>query len=186
MIYPILLGAGALGLVAQAVLGHVHDGGDGHHHDGDGLPDAGSHHGESHDAVSMWALLSPLRLFSFSLGAGAAGLALGNLVRSPILLAVIAGLAGLAFHRFVVKPLWKVVRKFESKPAENLSSAVAQEAIADSRFDDAGQGIVQLHVDGQRVRLLAQLEEIVPVAPGDKLVVTKIDGARNTCRVTKL
>ena len=184
MIYPILLGAGAVGLVAQAVLGHVHDGGDGHDHDG--LPDVGSHHGEGHDGVSMWALLSPLRLFSFSLGAGAAGLALGNLVRSPILLAVIAGVAGLAFYRLVVKPLWKFVRKFESKPAETLSAALAGEAVADSRFDERGAGIVQLNVDGQRVRLLAQLEEIVPVAPGDKLVVTKIDGARNTCRVTKL
>lgn len=182
MIYPILLGVGALGLVAQAVLGHVHEGGDGHDHDGDGHADVGHHH----DGVSMWALLSPLRLFSFSLGAGAAGLALGGVVRSPLLLALIAGLAGLAFYRFVVKPLWKVVRKFESKPAETLSSAVAQEAIADSRFDENGQGIVTLTVDGQRVRLLAQLEEIVPVAPGDKLIVTKIDGAKNACRVTKL
>ena len=183
MIYPILLGVGALGLVAQAVLGHVHDGGDGHHHEGgDGHADVGHHH----DSVSMWALVSPLRLFSLSLGMGAAGLALGGIVRSPLLLAVIAGLAGLAFYRFVVKPLWKVVRQFESKPAETLSSAVAQEAIADSRFDDDGQGIVTLTVDGQRVRLLAQLEEIVPVAPGDKLVVTKIDGAKNSCRVTKL
>ena len=181
MIYPILLGVGLLGLLAQAALGHAHDGA-GHDHDGDGLPDAGHHEG----GVSPWTLLSPLKLFSVSLGAGAAGLALGNLVRSPIWLAALAGLAGLAFYRFVVKPLWKVVRKFESRPAENLSAAVAQEAVADSRFDERGAGIVQLHVDGQRVRLLAQLEEIVPVAPGDKLVVTKIDGARNTCRVTKL
>ena len=166
--------------MAQAALGHVHDGGDGHG------GDAGHHDGQGHESASPWALLSPLRLFSLSLGAGAAGLALESLVRSPILLAVVAALAGLAFYRLVVKPLFRVVRKFESKPAENLSASVAKEAVADSRFDDAGQGIVQLHVDGQRVRLLAQLEEIVPVAPGDRLVVTKIDGPRNTCRVTKL
>ena len=180
MLYPILLAVGVLGLVVQAVLGHVHDGGGGHDHDGD------TGHHEGHDSASPWMLLSPLRLFSFSLGAGAGGMALGSLVRSPWILAIVAGLAGLAFYKFVVKPLWKAVRQFESKPAENLSASVAREAIADSRFDASGKGIVTVKVDGQVVRLLAQLEEIVPVAPGDKLVVTKIDGVKNTCRVTKL
>ena len=183
MIYPILLAVGALGLVVQTALGQVHDGG-GHDHDGDGLPDAGHH--EGHEGASPWMLLSPLKLFSVSLGAGAGGLLLGSLVRSPWILALLAALLGLAFYRFAVKPLLRIVRKFESAPAENLSAALAKEAIADSRFDERGQGIVTVKVDGQIVRLLAQLEDLAPVAPGDKLVITKIDGVRNTCRVTKL
>ena len=187
MLYTILLGIGALGLLAQTALGHLHDGdgGAGHDHDGDGIPDggAGSH---GHESASPWMLLSPLRLFSFSLGAGAGGLIFGSAVRSPWALALVAGLAGIAFYRFVVKPLWRVAQKFASRPAENLSAAVAREAVAASRFDERGRGIVSLIVDGHVVRLLAQLEESAPVSPGDRLTITRVDGARNTCRVTKL
>jgi hypothetical protein len=188
MVYMILLAVGGLGLVVQTVLGFAHgDGGDGHgHHAENHGHDAGHGHDHNHEAHSVWALLSPLRLFSLALGTGAAGVALGGLIRSPWLLGLVAVLLGVAFYQLVVRPLWRVAQQFASKPAENLQSVLSHEAIADSRFDDAGRGIVTVTVDGQIVRLLAQLDAPGEVLPGEKLVVTRIDGARNTCQVTKL
>ncbi len=189
MVYSILLAIGGLGLIVQTVLGFAHgDGGDGHghHHAESHGHDAGHAHDHNHEAHSVWALLSPLRIFSLALGTGAAGVALGGLIRSPYLLGVAAVLLGIAFYQLVVRPLWRVAQQFASKPAENLQSALSQEATADSRFDELGRGIVTVTVDGQRVRLLAQLDAPGEVAPGEKLVITRIDGAKNTCQVTKL
>ena len=170
MLYETLLLVGALGIVAMAVLGFVqNDNGD----DGD-------------DSASPWRFLSPLRLFSLALGAGAAGLLAGLATGSPGLRALAAAAGALVLDRLVVQPLWKVVLRFASRPAQTLASAVGQDAIADSRFDEHGRGIVRVTIDGQHTRLLATLDTPAPVSAGELLVVTRVDGASNTCRVTKL
>jgi len=179
MVYSILLAVGLIGLIAQVVLGHIHDGGDGHAHDGH------AHH-EGHETASYLTLLSPLRLFSTSLGTGATGLLLGGILRPAWLLFVVSLLCGIAFYQLVVRPLLNVARRFESKPAGTLKAAVAKEAVADSRFDESGRGIVTITVDGQLVRLLADLDEPGEVRPGDRLTVTEVDGVKNTCKVTRL
>ncbi|MBC8141680.1 MAG: hypothetical protein H7Y38_09605, partial [Armatimonadetes bacterium] len=112
--------------------------------------------------------------------------------RFPVVLtAILALLGGLAFFVFVVRPLVGLAQRFVSKPATALAGTLAKEAVAQNRFDAQGQGIVNVSIDGQAVRLLARLENDdhekgVLVAPGDVLVVTQIDEARNTCRVTKI
>ena len=71
--------------------------------------------------------------------------------------------------------------------AATLSGALGQEATADSRFDEQGQGIVTLVVDGHLVRLLATLEGVhQSVEAGEKLVVIEINTKRNRAKVTKL
>ncbi|MGC4045675.1 MAG: hypothetical protein QM758_17935 [Armatimonas sp.] len=184
MVYPILLAVGLLGLIAQTVLGHIHDGGDGHAHDGQGHEAHDGH--DSHDTSAYLTLLSPLRLFAICLGTGAAGLLLGGIIPTAWLLAIVSLVCGLAFYQFGVRPLLNLARRFESKPAGTLKATVAKEAVADSRFDESGRGIVTVTVDGQLVRLLADLDEPTEVRPGDRLTVTEIDGAKNTCKVTRL
>jgi hypothetical protein len=136
-------------------------------------------------------LLSPLALFTICLGAGVTGLLLQMRWHQQILVAFVAAAGGIGLYSLVVRPLWGLIFHFVSKPAETLSAAVAQEAEADSRFDSNGKGIVRLNVDGQLVRILAQLEsddvaQGAMVSAGEKLVVTKIDPQKNTCRVTRL
>lgn len=201
MIYETLLAVGAIGLIAQAVLGFAHSGGGhgghagheghvgsvAHHAEGGGHHHINGHHHADHGpATSLWTLVSPLRWFATSLGAGATGLLLRGVLHPPLLVAFLAALGGVLFHGLVVQPLFRLALRFASQPAATLAGAVATEAIADSRFDPAGAGIVRATVDGQVVRLLAQLDEPTDVAPGERLVVTSVDPQKNTCRVTRL
>lgn len=139
----------------------------------------------------LYSLLSPLALFTICLGVGVTGLLLQLRIHEQLLVALGASIGGLALYLGLVRPLWEFIFQFASKPAATLSAAVAQEAEADSRFGPDGKGIVRLTVDGQLVRILAQLESDdqskgVTVTTGDKLVVTQIDRQRNTCHVTRL
>ena len=156
MFYQILLAVGGLGLLVQAALGLSHSGHVGHsehaHTDDDGNNgDVGGH--------SWLLVLSPLRLFGLCLGVGAAGVALQSIkTLSPGLVLALALLAGMIFYQLVIKSLMTLVLRFASKPATTLSGALGQEASADSRFDERGQGVITLVVDGHLVRLLATLE----------------------------
>ncbi len=79
--------------------------------------------------------------------------------------------------------------RFASKPGEALEGAVAGECEALGRFDSQGRGMVKLAIDGQRVRVLAYLEEgdrAQAVAPGESLTVISVDTHANTCRVARL
>ncbi len=215
MIYETLLIIGALGLLAQLVLGFGHghgaDHGSAHGHaadhgghahvghwdhagHGDHTGHAGHGPGEQAEAARgpspLWTLLSPLTIFSLCLGAGVTGL----LVRpslSPVLTALAAAGGGAAFYGLIVRPLWTLVFRFASPPARALEGTLASSAEALTRFDERGQGLVRLNVDGQIVRVLAHLEpderaEGAAIRPGDKLVVTGVDGRANTCRVSRL
>jgi hypothetical protein len=179
---------------------HLHFGGGGG--DVTGSADGGqaqAEGGEAHGQVSvgakalgaLWALFSPLAIFSLCVGAGAAGLAAQPYIRSGPLVALVAVLGALVFYGLLVRPLSRLIFAFASKPAETLAGAVAREAEAVSRFDTQGRGIVTIPVDGQIVRLLAHLdpdakEKGHEIAPGDRLLVTAVDNRRNTCTVTRL
>lgn len=195
MFYQILLAVGGLGLLTQAALGFAHHDGDsesGHASPTDptspDYQDSGDSQEGGHGGHSWLLLLSPLRLFGFSLGTGAAGLLLqGALQRSPWLVFALALLAGWAFYRLLVKPLMALAMRFASTPAKTLSGAVGQEATADSRFDATGKGIVTLVVDGHLTRLLATLDgPPQPIEAGEKLMVIAIDTRRNAAKVAKL
>ncbi len=140
--------------------------------------------------ITILGYLSPMTLFSVSFGAGATGLLLGDRL-TVLLTALLAAIAGLLFFGFVIRPTMRFIQGFASKPATNLAGTIATEGVAQNRFDAQGRGIVRLSLDDQSVRLLAYLEpedhaKGVMVAPGEKLIVTRIDEATNTCHVTKL
>ncbi|WP_309710888.1 hypothetical protein [Armatimonas sp.] len=186
MLYQILLAVGGLGLLTQAVLGFAHSDGDSDgSHPAHNMQDQHGQHGDGHTWLLMF---SPLRLFGFSLGIGAAGMGLQSTTTlSPWLVLALSLLAGLAFYRLIVKPLMDLAMRFASKPATTLSGAVGQEVMSDSRFDATGKGIVTLTVDGHLIRLLATLEGAPePIEAGEKLVVIAIDTRRNTAKVAKL
>ena len=192
MIYELLLGVGAAGTLAQVFLGaaggrHAVRAGRGVR----GIRGAKGARGAKSNAGGaalelLLGLLSPLLVFSVCLGAGATGMALHNVLKNGRWLALFAVLGGLAFYFLVARPLLGFALKFASKPAQTLNDSVASDAEAMSRFDERGQGIVKLTVDGRLVRLLAQLDSPAPVSPGDKLVVLSVDTRRNTCRVARL
>ena len=195
MLYQVLLAVGGLGLLVQALLGFSYgdsDGGGAHYAEHSAPTSGHTHMGseDGHGGHSWLLLLSPLRLFGFCLGVGAAGMALQSakaLSFSPGLVLALALLAGWAFYRLIVKPLMVLTMRFASKPAVTLVGAVGQDVTADSRFDETGRGIVTLVVDGHLIRLLATLEgDPQPIEAGEKLVVIAIDTRRNTAKVAKL
>jgi len=85
----------------------------------------------------------------------------------PLLVAA-AGLGAVAFEWWIVSPLWNFAMRFASKPAATLESAVSDEATAVTAFDNNGEGIVSLEVDGQVVQILATLQ------PNDRLLGTRV------------
>jgi hypothetical protein len=207
--YGFSLALGATGLAVMALLGLSHHGGDhahggahhaghagpghaGHGHDGGhgGAHDpsqAGHHHASEH-AGRLITLLSPRLLFSFLVGAGATGMLAGRFLVEPfIAAAALAG--GFAFERFLIRPIWAFLFRFESRPAALLESAVMEEARAVADFDRDGQGLIQLELDGQVLQLLGTLtaeERAVArrVRRGDLLRIEDVDPARNRCTVT--
>lgn len=208
--YLLLLLIGIIGYVAMLAMGFAHTGGHGHslnaHGHGHSLPikgvsvngshstsQSGHHHSESGlkpiRDLHPWFFLSPISLFSMSMGAGITGLMLtGHL--APLLIAFCAVGGAFGFQLLLVKPIMDAVLKFASRPSAGLEGMVAQPVEALTAFDRSGKGLVRLTLDGQIVQLLATLEmgELsngVKVSRGDRLLVTGIDAARNSCKVTK-
>jgi hypothetical protein len=200
---------GAAGYGAHAAAGHAVAHGDGHgqvhapaqgHHAHGQHGVGNSHHGDGHQdgragegVARLFTLLSPLTVFSFFMGMGLTGLLAQTYLSSlsSILTGLIATAGGVAFYRLLVRPMWGIVLRFASNPAETLRGAVATDAEALSRFDARGRGMVRVTVDGEVKSLLAYLEpedtsKGIVVSPGDRLVVTGVDEKKNTCRVTRL
>lgn len=200
--YGFSLALGVTGLVVMAILGFSHHGdtgvhaghvghgghgGHGGHHVGDG------HHGHAgqpgHDVSGkLFSLLSPRVLFSFLVGAGAAGMVADRWLAEPFTAAVaLAG--GVLFERLLIRPIWNLLFRFESRPAAMLESVVMDEATAATDFDAEGHGLIQLELDGQVVQLLGTLTaedqaRVRRVRRGDLLRIEDVDAARNRCTVS--
>jgi len=162
--------------------GHGHDAAHGAHHTASEAQDRG--------LSPLWTLFSPLTVFSLCLGTGAVGLILRKAHLGYFVTLACAIVGGLVFYGCIVRPIWSLIFQFASRPSRALAGAVAGTAEALTPFRD-GQGIVRLTIDGQIVRILAYQESDdraagVTVEPGDSLLVTQVDGARNTCRVSRL
>lgn len=204
--YGFSLALGVTGLAVMAILGFSHHGdagghaghaGHGGHHLGDGghhghaghsghHGHAGSgHHGHG-DASRLLGLLSPRVLFSFLVGAGATGLLTKGWLVEPIVAAT-ALLGGVVFERFIVRPFWNFLFRFESRTATTLESAVMDEAQAVTDFDAQGHGLIQLELDGQVVQMLGMLAAgsgPVRVRRGDVVRIEDVDVAKNRCTVS--
>lgn len=214
--YELLLLVGGLGFLAMALLGMVHGSGGaraGHsgHAVGHGhVPALGHGHGHGGHVAkgfhlpkafkggkmikgrgsSLLMLISPMDLFAMALGAGAAGVLLKGLV-APGLLVYFAVAGALFFNFLIIKPIFMIAMKFVSKPSEGLEGTAAVTAIATTKFDAEGKGLVQLTLDGQLVQVLANLDTAESelgerVNKGDEVTVVQYDAKHNSCVVTKL
>ncbi len=198
---------GLVGLAAMAVLGfHSHadhgggaDAGVGAHH-GHVAPDvAGAHHGHNapdvagahhgHDAArALLGFLSPRVLFSLAFGFGAAGL-LARALAQPLRVAV--AVAGALFFEFaIVRPLWRSLFGFASRPALTLDACVMDTATVVSPFDKEGFGMVSVDLEGMLVQVLARLDPKerngARLVAGDQVRIESVDGARSRVTVSRL
>ena len=207
---------GAIGFTAMALGGlgsRGHQGGGarghgGHAHAGGHVHGAGHAHGVTHahsnagsgtsaghahsgfSGRAFWLITSPRFLFSLMLGFGVTGAMLRSVLPGPVLLAA-AAVGAVVFERIVVSPVWNFAMRFASRPAETLETAVTDEAVAVSSFDDNGQGIVSLELDGQVVQILATLQPQdrllgARVRAGQRLRIDDVNAARQTCTVSIL
>lgn len=141
---------------------------------------------------AAWSLLSPRVLFSLLVGFGAAGMLLGHVDWLPSIARLpLAILGGLAFERLAVAPLWNALFGFASQPATMLEQVLFDEVQAVSGFDQRGQGLVALELDGQVVQVLATLRADdraagVRVRAGDRVRVEEVDVERHRCVVTRI
>jgi hypothetical protein len=199
----LLLGIVGLGAMAVSGLGahsaaHGHGlfGHSGHGHGGHahgGHAQAGHAHSPSpHPTVTsrIDLLRSPRLLFSLALGFGATGMLARPFLGGPLLVAA-AVLGAVAFEWGIVGPLWNFSMRFASKPAATLESAVSDEATAVTGFDNNGQGIVSIEVDGQIVQVLATLQPNdrllgTRVRAGQRVRIEEVNTAKNCCTVSIL
>ena len=208
--YTFALALGGAGLVAMAATGLAHSGA----HEGAGGHGSGGHahlqHGESHSHAghsddvhlavhaaahhaggfksTLLSLASPRVLFSLLVGFGLTGVVARPFLGGVALLAI-AILGAVVFERALVAPLWRFLFRFASNPATTLEGSLLSEARAASGFDDNGQGLVAVEVDGQIVQCLGTLrgDDLalgVRVRAGDVLRVEDVDAARSRCTVS--
>lgn len=186
---------------AHAAHGHAAHGPAAHHGHG-----AGAHHGQhdnpnadgdgdgdggSSQSGLLWLLplLSPLTWFSWFLGAGLVGTVLAGRVGEPWR-ALLAVAGALLFRLLVVKPIWNAMFQFAGRPAGNLEACLLQTAEAVTAFNERGEGLVRLTIDGRCEDVLARLtsQELAQggrVRRGELVMVEEVDPATNTCRVSR-
>ena len=216
--YTFSLALGGAGLVAMAATGLAHSGshpgvhsgghdasghgtGPAHGHPGDNGAHAhqghpGEFHLAGHTSVhhagglksTLLSLASPRVLFSLLVGFGLTGVVLRPFLAGIVLLAV-AVVGAIVFERALVEPLWRFLFRFASNPATTLEDSLMSEARATSGFDDNGQGLVSVEVDGQIVQCLGTLRPDdfalgVRVRAGDVLRVEDVDAVRSRCTVS--
>lgn len=206
--YMFTLVLGGAGLVAMAATGLAHSGapsgqpgahdasgghagvGNAHAGHGDGIHSHAAHsgaHASSGLKSTLLSLASPRALFSLLVGFGLTGVVLRPFVVG-VFLFVLAVAGGAVFERALVRPLWQFLFRFASNPAATLESSLMSEARATSGFDENGQGVIAIEVDGQVVQCLGTLQADdralgIRVHAGDVLRVEDVDPARNRCTV---
>lgn len=213
--YTFALVLGGTGLVAMAATGLAHSGAHDGSHDSShaGGHDAGSHgesgpagghvghahvghehigHAHSHSTgglkSTLLSLASPRTLFSLLVGFGLTGVVVRPFLGGILLLAL-ALVGAFVFERALVEPMWRFLFRFASNPASTLEDSLMGEARAASGFDDNGQGLVAVEVDGQIVQCLGTLRKDdlalgVRVRAGDVLRVEEVDAVRSRCTVS--
>ena len=197
----VLLCTGLLGLIAMALPGLARHGG-AHgipgHAGAPHLPAQGPAHLPAHapgPASSTSAsgrgflhrgsnfVPEPRAAFTVAALLGAFGYLLEHAAHLPMLLALLCALLpAVAFERMLMRPLWRLLMRFEGRPSTPLEFLLSEEAVAVTPFRN-GRGIVQVTRDGRAVQLSAELLQdqlSFPVRVGDKLRVVDVeaDGER--------
>lgn len=133
--------------------------------------------------------MSPLSWSSWSLGAGATGL-VGIVLGIPEPFRALVAVAGaIGFSRGLVQPLWRTIFSFASEPAGNLNACLLQEVQAVTSFNERGEGLVRVTIDGNSTDILARLtrwerEKGRRVRKGELLLIEAVDPATNSCQVS--
>ncbi len=202
-------GAHGHGHVATPSVGHGHaPAAHGHHaHHGHGQLIGRGAHGEnpaadgdadasvgggSGLAFLMWLmpLTSPLNWCAWMVGAGAAGTVASQAGVHAVPTGLIALLGAAGFQYGIVKPIWNTIFRFASRPAGNLEACLLQEVEAATAFNERGEGLVRVVIDGREEDILARLvpEERmsgVRVRRGEKLLIEVVDPHTNSCQVSR-
>lgn len=202
--YTFSLVLGGAGLVAMAATGVSHSGAHPGSQGGHApAHPAGTSHGHALQAAhttghspvhtggfkaAIHSIASPRVLFSLLIGFGLTGVVARPFI-SGLALAAVAVVGALVFERALVAPVWRLMFRFASNPAATLESSLMGEARASSGFDERGQGLVTVEVDGQIVQCLGTLRSDdlalgVRVRAGDVLRVEDVDAGRNRCTVS--
>src|SRR5258707_1377157 len=148
------------------------------------MPAAGAG-GRSHEVIPADAAPSGLLRFVPSPRAissvlalyGASGNALvhaGHMRFAPA--ALVAVVPALLIERFMVRPVWNLLFRFQGQPSSPLDALLLSEAQAVVPFRN-GRGIVSVVRDGRVVQLAATLREdhaSLPVKVGDRLRIQDV------------
>jgi hypothetical protein len=193
--YLFCLLLGSLGLLAMALIGLGSEGHDlgGHDvHAGHDLSAGHDHGGADVSGDGIWsgvvALLAPRVAFSVLAGAGAVGLVVERALGEPWA-AILAIAGGLAFERFLARPLWNLVFRFGSRPAATLEQALLEPATAATGFDGEGDGLILMVLGGETRQLLGSLRAEdraagVRVRAGDRLMIEEVNPSGDRCVVS--
>jgi hypothetical protein len=129
------------------------------------------------------AICSALALY------GAFGNALVHAAHLTIVLAALSAvLPTLLVERFLVRPLWNLLFRFQGEPSSPMDELILAEARAVVPFRN-GRGIVSTIRDGRSVQLAAQLsadEAQQAVNVGDPLRIETVDARRERVVVSRL
>lgn len=184
---------GLIGLISMAFLGLSHGGHHGQHSShGHDLHTHGHHTHSSHHhgttdqgAISrLLSFVSPRAIFSLALGFGAIGMTVSFLPK--ILAIMVAGAGAILFERLLVEPYWNAMFKFASNPAKNLESVKGATATANTNFDNNGQGLIELELDGQVRQVLGTLtDKTTSVSRGAQVRIEAVN-SDGSCLVSKI
>jgi hypothetical protein len=193
--YLFCLLLGSLGLLSMALIGLGSEGHDlgGHDvHAGHDFSAGHGHAGADASGEGIWsgvvALLAPRVAFAVLAGAGAVGLVAERALGEPWA-AILAVAGGLAFERFLARPLWNFVFRFGSRPAATLEQALLEPATAATGFDGQGDGLILMVLGGETRQLLGSLRAEdqaagVRVRAGDRLMIEEVNPSGDRCVVS--
>jgi hypothetical protein len=212
--FLILMVVGLVGLFAMAIPAFAHGhalSGHGAHGLGHGAVHGGAAHGGPHVALapgsggvrgvagqllipadpaqhSRWRFVpSPRALFSVLALYGAFGNAGVHAFHlAPGLAALAAALPALLVEWALVRPLWRMLFRFQGSESSPLEQLALTEAEAVVPFRN-GRGIVSTVRDGRRVQLSACLrsdQQALPVRVGDRLLIEEVDAAQERVTVS--
>lgn len=130
---------------------------------------------------------SPRAICSITALYGAFGNALLHAGHLPFAwAAVVAVLPALVVERFLVRPVWNLLFRFQGQPSAPLEALLLSEARAVVPFRN-GRGLVSVERDGRVVQLAATLREdqaAIAVKVGDRLRIEDVDARRERVTVS--
>lgn len=167
---------------------HGHHGHEGHGDHGNGHPDQPS--GGGSVFLRLLPFVSPLNWAGWAIGAGGMGLLLLSFRFGEPWLAVGAVIGAVLFQLLCMRPVVKLAMGFASQPAGNLEGCLMQHVEAVTPFNERGEGLVRVLIDGRSEDILARLspsarQEGLKIHRGDRLLIEEVEPEQNSVRVCR-